>query len=137
MLREACRPEIEVGEVDGHGVEIVVPIRLKHRSSSLIVAPADRPLSKNAKPDRALVRAVCIARDWGRRLESGEVESTFQLAKLEGLCKRHAGRLLPLAWLAPDLIDDRQPRAMTLQALTAKPIPRGWDDQRRLVASFA
>jgi DNA invertase Pin-like site-specific DNA recombinase len=59
---------------------------------------------------------------------------------VEGLCHRHTGRLLPLAYLAPDLatliLEGRQPRAMTLQALTAKPLPRAWIDQRQLVASF-
>ena len=59
---------------------------------------------------------------------------------MEGVRHRHAGRILPLAYLAPDLVamilEGLQPRAMSLQALTAKPLPRAWTDQRRLVASF-
>jgi site-specific DNA recombinase len=34
------------------------------------------------------------------------------------------------------ILEGLQPRAMTLQLLTAKPLPRAWADQRRLVASF-
>jgi hypothetical protein len=35
------------------------------------------------------------------------------------------------------ILEGLQPRAMTLQALTAKPLPRAWAEQRRLVASFS
>lgn len=93
-----------------------------------------------ATPDRAPVRALCVAREWRRRLESGEVGSTRELARLEGLCHRHTGQLLPLACLAPDLVgsihEGRQPGSMTLQALTVQTLPKRWDDQRWLVASF-
>jgi site-specific DNA recombinase len=98
-------------------------------------------MAETGKPDRALVRAVCIAREWRRKLESGEVATTKELARLEGLCHRHTGRLLPLAYLAPDLVEaivqGRQPRAMTLQAFTETPLPRDWEDQRRRFTAFA
>jgi DNA invertase Pin-like site-specific DNA recombinase len=141
VLKEACRPSAPGDRADGELVEIAIPISLKHRQSATLIAPADRPMAAPAVPDRALVRAVCMARDWRRRLEAGEIGSTRELARREGLCHRHTGRLLPLAYLAPDLIEaiieGRQPRAMTLQGLTATPLPRTWQDQRRLVAAFA
>jgi hypothetical protein len=53
---------------------------------------------------------------------------------------RMHGEILPLAYLAPDLvtmiIEGRQPGAMTLQSLTEKPLPRAWEHQRRLFAKF-
>jgi DNA invertase Pin-like site-specific DNA recombinase len=139
---EACRPDAEGGvPMEDSVTEISVPITLKHRQSATLLSATGGAPTALATPDRALVRAVCVAREWRRRLEAGEVESTRELARLEGLCHRHPGRLLPLAYLAPDLVgailEGRQPRLMTLQALTAAPLPRGWDDQRRLVASFA
>jgi DNA invertase Pin-like site-specific DNA recombinase len=138
---DSCGPNVEGGGLkDGDFVEVEIPIRLKHRQGATLITPADRQLGGAPTPDRALVRAVSQTRDWRRRLETGEVASTRELASLEGLCNRHAGRILPLAYLAPDLVvmilEGLQPRAMTLQALTAKPLPRAWADQRRLVASF-
>ena len=90
--------------------------------------------------DRALVRAICLTREWRRRLESGEVATTKEQAKIKGLCHRHTARILPLAYLAPDLVtmilDGLQPRAMTLRTMTMKPLPAGWEDQRQLVAAL-
>lgn len=47
---------------------------------------------------------------------------------------------MPLAWLAPDLAEQilkgRQPRSMTIGALTKQPLPIRWEDQRRLFATY-
>ena len=142
LLADACRGAARAGSSVGEDpVEVTVPISLKHRNSATLIAPTDRPISGPAMQDRALIRAVCITREWRRRLESGEVATTRELARREGLCHRHTGRLLPLAYLAPDLVDaiieGRQPRTMTLQSLTAEPLPRTWEDQRRLFARAA
>ena len=83
---------------------------------------------------------MSFARAWRAKPEAGEVASTNDLAKREGLCARHASRVLPLAYLALDLVEaileGRQPAALTLQAFTARPLPKRWDDQRRCFASF-
>jgi DNA invertase Pin-like site-specific DNA recombinase len=139
---ECCRPNVEGSVLKGDDlVEVEIPIRLKHRQGATLITPDDRRMAGTPALDRALVRAVSQTRDWRRRLEAGEVASTRELASREGLCNRHAGRILPLAYLAPDLVvmilEGLQPRAMTLQVLTAKPLPRSWADQRRLVASFS
>ncbi len=97
-------------------------------------APADRI-------DRALVRAIALARVWAVDLESGRVDSIKSLARREGLCNHYATRLLPLAYLAPDLIDEildgRQPRNLTLSALTAEPLPLDWGRQRERFRELA
>jgi site-specific DNA recombinase len=142
LRADSCRPNAEGCALrDGDLVEVEIPIRLKHRQGATLITPDDRRMAETPAPDRALVRAVSQTRTWRRRLEAGEVASTRELASLEGLSNRHAGRILPLAYLAPDLVvmilEGLQPRAMTLQSLTAKPLPRSWADQRRLVASFS
>jgi DNA invertase Pin-like site-specific DNA recombinase len=142
LAKEACRidaingvaPEIPY-------VEVIIPISLKHRQRATLIQPEARAPTLQRSLDRILIRAVCITREWRKRLETGDVASTRNLAIAEGLCNRHTGRLLPLAYLAPDLveliIEGRQPRSMTLQVLTERPLPRTWDEQRALVASFA
>jgi len=68
------------------------------------------------------------------------VASIRALAKREGLCNHYTARLLPLAYLAPDLTDailaGRQPRSVSLAALTAQPLPMDWAAQRALLATL-
>jgi hypothetical protein len=140
----AERVEIEVEAeacADPAAVRLVLPLRLKHRQGSAILAAEGRAPPSTPRLDRTLVRAVCLARDWRRRLERGEAATAVDLARDLRLCKRHTARLLPLAYLAPDLVqmilEGRQPAALSLQALTAVPLPLAWADQRRRIASFA
>jgi len=142
LISEACRPDpLGSRESESEEMSVSFSICLKHRQSATLVVPEARREIRPARAERALVRAVCITRKWRRRLESGEVATTKELARQEGLCHRHTGRILPMAYLAPDLVEmileGRQPPAMSLQALTAKPLPRAWADQRELVSSFA
>ena len=71
-------------------------------------------------------------------LELGEVASIKALARREGLCNHYTSRMLPLAYLAPDLVEailaGRQPRGVSLAALTAQPLPMAWLQQRALFA---
>jgi DNA invertase Pin-like site-specific DNA recombinase len=119
---------------------LVLPIRLKHRQGATIIAAEGAAPPSSRRVDRTLVRAVSLGRDWRRRLEAGEASSIGELARRLGLCRRHAGRIAPLGYLAPDLIamilDGRQPPALNLMALTGATLPIAWSDQRRLVASF-
>lgn len=110
---------------------------MRRRRGELILsndAPADAP----ARMDRALVRAVVLARAWSRELELGEVASIKALAWREGLCNHYTSRMLPLAYLAPDLTESilagRQPRGVSLAALTAQPLPMAWVQQQALFA---
>jgi DNA invertase Pin-like site-specific DNA recombinase len=140
LLAEACRLNVGGDQARTDGlIEIAIPISLKHRHRATLIRPDDQPMAGPVRPDRVLIRALCLARDWRRRLERGEVATTRELALAEGLCNRHTGRIIPLAYLAPDLvemiIEGRQPRAMTLRTLTQKPLPRGWGDQRALFAA--
>jgi DNA invertase Pin-like site-specific DNA recombinase len=119
------------------GVEITIPIALKHRQGAAIIE-APQSCSVADHIDRALVRAVALARSWSERLAAGDASSMKDLARSEGYCTHYAAKLLTLAWLAPDLVEKivegRQPRALSLGALIKEPLPLNWDDQRALVA---
>jgi hypothetical protein len=58
-----------------------------------------------------------------------------------GRCIHYTKKLLPLAYLAPDLVEmileGRQPPALTLSALTADPLPLQWEAQRALIERLA
>jgi site-specific DNA recombinase len=115
-------------------VRLTVPIQLKKRQGAILVS-VEGAAPKGSGVDRALVRAVCLAKTWSTRLADGEVSSVKALAQREGFCEHYAAKLLPLAWLAPDLVqtilDGEQPKSISLQALTSNPLPMSWPEQRR------
>jgi site-specific DNA recombinase len=118
-------------------VELRLPLYIKRRQSALVLGDNARSDEPARKIDRALARAVVLARTWARQLESGEVGSVKELARRNDLCEHYTMRLAPLAYLAPDIasaiIEGRHPRALSLAALIAQPLPLEWDAQRRLV----
>lgn len=127
------------GEPDAEPVTLKCNVSFERprNSTTLIRSGAPAP----TKVDRSLVRAVVMARSWVRRLEAGEPQSIKGLARDEGLCVLHTAKLLPLAFLAPDLVsqilEGRQPRTLTLTALISEPLPLDWAGQRARFAAFA
>jgi hypothetical protein len=136
----ALRPDaIPAGatEADDDVCMLRLAFEMRRRQGALILeAPGYR---REPKPnmDRALIRALALAKAWARELETGEIASIKALARREGLCSHYTSRMLPLAYLAPGLADDilngRQHRGVSLATLTAQPLPPNWDDQRQLV----
>ncbi len=115
------------------------PLRL-HRTkrARTLIASTDR-----AEPmvDRALVRALAMSRRWVRELSAAEAPSLRSIAKRESVCPSYARQILPLAFLAPDLVETilagTQPDSLSLAALITAPLPVLWDEQRTLIATFA
>lgn len=120
-------------------VEVAFAIRLKHRQGAILVS-APGAIEAPTKIDRPLVRALCLASVWADRLAQGASGSTTELAREHGLCNHYAARLMPLAWLAPDLaqqiLEGRQPASLSLGGLIEKPLSTSWIEQRRLFEAF-
>ena len=139
LVAESAAARVVLKPVDD-GLALTVPIRLKHRNGALILTPAGTETPR-AGCDRALIRAVCIARRYAEQIALGEIPTTKDVAKAEGLCDHYLARLMPLAWLAPDLVemivDGRQPKSLTLSVITKHDLPLGWDEQRDLFRSLA
>lgn len=117
------------------GMAFTLPITLKHRQGAVIIeAPQASKIA--GRIDRALVRGVALAKSWADRLAAAQAPNLKALALSEGYCEHYAAKLLPLAWLAPDLVETilagRQPAAMSLSGLTKQPLPVDWDEQRAL-----
>ncbi|MDP3179396.1 MAG: recombinase family protein, partial [Spirochaetaceae bacterium] len=109
------------GEVADGMVSLRLPIYLRRRLGSVLLQTPGE-IQPAGRLDRALIRALALAKVWARSLESGEIASIKDLAQREGLCAHYTARLLPLAYLAPDITEailaGRQPRALTLKSLT-------------------
>ena len=110
-------------------------VRLKRRGveAKLIVdGDGERPITS---PNPALIKAVAKAHTWNQKLIACEARSVRALARDASVTNRYVRKLLPLAFLAPDIIeailDGRQPRDLSLETLAYTSIPRRWEDQRK------
>jgi DNA invertase Pin-like site-specific DNA recombinase len=112
-------------------------IRFKRNGRGLrYVIPGENGDGRDAQVDKPLIQAVARGRYWYDLLLSGQAKSREEIAKAFGITGQHVARLLPLAWLAPDIVeailDGRQPRTLTVKRLLAK-LPLDWAEQRRVL----
>jgi len=142
-LSASCisRSDFETLDENAESVRIEQAHNLARASHARRLLAADGGATTGPRVDRALVRAIVQARRWQTMLASGETTSIQEIAKREGVCPIYTGQLLPLAFLAPDLIeailDGRQPPRLSLISLIRATIPLRWSEQRTLFAQFA
>lgn len=94
-----------------------------------------RTANTDAHRDPDLIALIADARRWQDDLLEGRAVSIEGITTREGLAKGAVSRILPLAWLAPDIaaaiLEGRQPAILTSTRLRAEPdLPLGWADQR-------
>jgi len=98
-------------------------------------------LSSNAapeKPDAKLIRMISRAHRWRRLLSDGAYTKLSELAAAEGVARTDLSGQLPLAFLAPDIVDaildGRQPTDLTANRIKqALPLPLDWAKQRQVL----
>ncbi len=118
-------------------VEITAPIRLKRRgveAKLVIEAAGYRP----TEPDKKLVALVAKAFHYIDDLAEARAATVRELAQQNNVKESDVSLILPLAFLAPDIIESivsgRQPfelRAYKLKRTSA--LPFSWEEQRRLL----
>ena len=95
---------------------IRIPIRLQRRGGRKLIMTPEGAAVPTPKPrrDDALIKALVRAHRCRRRIESGKAKSITDLAEQEGVTDAYVCRLLPLTYLAPDIVeailDGRQPK---------------------------
>ena len=110
------------------------PMQLKRRGVELRLIVGEHNRSA-AIVDLALLKAVARAHRWFDQISSGQASSLAAIAAREGLSVRYVGRLIRLAFLAPDIVESivegRQPPTLTAEALTRRiELPLSWCAQR-------
>ena len=99
------------------------------------------PDSNHAKahPTPSLIRAVARAHDWVDRILRGELANQRALAEATGLDERYVGRILPLAFLAPDLteaiLEGKHTSHLSLENFRGD-VPIDWNEQRVLFGGW-
>jgi site-specific DNA recombinase len=107
---------------------------LKRRGVELRLIVGDHYRSA-ATVDLPLLKAVARAYRWFDELSTGKASSLAEIAAREGLAVRYIGRLIHLAFLAPDIVESivegRQPTSLTAEAVTRHiEIPLEWRSQK-------
>jgi hypothetical protein len=97
----------------------------------IIIVPEGAP-----QPDPNLIALVADARRWTDELLAGKSSSIQQITEREGLRSGSVSRILPLAWLAPDIssaiLEGRQPPHLNATALrNLLELPLDWNEQRQ------
>ena len=84
----------------------------------------------------ALISAIVKSHGWLERILRGEAASQRDLAAQEGYDERYVSRLLPLAFLSPEIteavLEAKQPEHWSLDTLLGK-VPLDWNEQRSLL----
>ena len=113
---------------------ITVRVRMGMRGSQmkLIVGAESRA---NGNTDPALIKALAQAHDWLERILDGRARSINKIAASERKASSYVGRVLRLAFIAPDIqeaiVEGRQaPEVMAKRLILHEVLPREWDRQR-------
>jgi DNA invertase Pin-like site-specific DNA recombinase len=116
-----------------------VPIAMRRRGveTRLVIGDAQGGSGSSAV-DPALVKAIARGRQWFEDLVTGRAQSLVEIAKGEKVTRRYVGHLLPLAFLAPDIVASvlagTQPVHVTTEMLTrCAELPLDWEAQRSLL----
>ena len=110
-----------------------VPLQL-HRSKGRLVD------TERTGHEPVILEAIGRALHWQALLESGAVASHREIAQREGLHWSTVNKLLPLARLSPEFVEQclagQQPRTLTLRWLQRNHLPNDWQAQRQVIAQF-
>ena len=115
-------------------LESFIPLPFKRKKGKLLVD------GRNSAHDVCIIDAVARALYWHTLLDTGAFKSVVEIARHEDLMPTSVGRLLRLARLAPDIVEELmmgiQPRQLTLRWLMRNDIPAFWPAQRQMLEQF-
>ncbi len=116
------------------GIDLPFTIRRRGVESKITILGASAPTAV----DEEMVKVVANARTWFEKLSKGEAESVKDIAEADGVDPGDVSRFLPLAFLAPDIVeavlDGSQPVELTAEKLKRlRSLPMSWEDQRKML----
>lgn len=116
--------------------EIIVPFSLRRRGVEAKLIVGDHQQIKTIDP--ILIATIANAHAWFQELASGRKSSISDIARERGLAANEVSRLLPLAFLAPDIVAaimaGRQPVDLTVKRLTrCESLLSDWEQQRKVL----
>ena len=112
-----------------------IPVSFKRRGVEMKLVIADGR-SPTSTPDPKLISAVARGHGWFSELKNGEARSVGELVEHHSVDQGDVSRLVPLAFLAPDIVEaileGCQPVELTAARLKRMAdLPVSWAGQRR------
>ena len=88
----------------------------------------------NAAIDPVLAKGIAQAHLWAEELLSGKTDSLVELAEQHKVSEGYLKKLMPLAFLAPDIVTSilagQQPDSLSKEKLVSRSLPLVWQEQR-------
>jgi DNA invertase Pin-like site-specific DNA recombinase len=120
----------EVLEVINDNLSWVVPACLSRRGLRSASGPGGNGPLEEARPDKALLKALIRAECWKQALLTGEFPTIQAAADKEGIALTQAQRMLRHAFLRPSIkrliLEGRAPASLTLQRVMTRGVPLDW-----------
>ena len=118
-----------------HHHAVAFSLRRRGVEAKLVLGAAE---ARSIFVDPILVDAISQGHIWVKQLSNGLAKSAAGIAASAGIDDGEVTRVLPLAFLAPDIVEailgGRQPVTLTARYLKRlKPIPAMWSEQRRVL----
>ncbi len=149
-LEQIGRAKCSTAKLD-EGIKLTtfIPVRfVRHKARKVVVEPTTpgrmaspmnpgQPMSVDANLMAALAKAFF----WQELIDSGRVKNMTELAKAEKMGLARMQKMLKLARLAPDIVEDiargRQPVGLSLLFFVENPLPDDWNAQRDVIGGLA
>ena len=127
--------QVSNNDLDENTCVLSVPLALKRQGNEAKLIIGEQ-VNEPILVDEALINTISNAHRWMQQLQSGAASTVIEIAKAEALDDGEISRVLPLAFLAPDIVesifDGRQPLNLTARDLKRlKPLPTSWAKQRQ------
>lgn len=133
---------------EGVKLTTFIPVRfVRHKARKVVVEPTPpgrmavrKVFGQAASCNETLMRALARGFFWQELLDSGRVASIAEIAACEGIEKVRVQKMLRLARLAPDVVEDiacgRQAVGLSLEFFMRKPMADDWDAQRAAISGL-
>ena len=136
-LKRLIAEPIDTGDPASLTMTRFIPIEMKRRGVEIRLV-IEGEAARAPRPDPALLKAIARGHRWFHELASGRTASIREIAKREGVYDSYVKRLIPLALLAPEIVqsicDGSQPATLTAEALKhTAPLPLEWTKQRQIL----
>jgi len=135
-LKRLLADPIETRDAASLTMTRFIPLEMKRRGVEirLVIEGETAPA---ARPDPHLLKAVARGHRWFNELASGKSASIKEIARREGVYDSYVKRLIPLAFLAPEIVrsicNGSQPPNLTAEALKRSArLPLEWDQQQQV-----
>jgi hypothetical protein len=115
-------------------IRVVIPLTIRRRNGRPRVLPPENVADRQVRTqDPHILKALGRAWAWRRKLESGQMATAGDIAKMEGVTDRFVSRTMRLAFLSPEVLErmlvGREPPAATWNDLV-KAASAPWSQQQ-------